>query len=143
MNHVMTSDSELPEMRSKGTSQNEDFRARARKYRAQNRNVYDIHEDSSTGLTRLSCEKAIFRGALKSAPVFVLLLALSAQDISAQQETAGQADEQAVTKTEDAAEAGAVAPQQAETKETQQPPAQFIPRETISPDSVIAFPADI
>jgi hypothetical protein len=80
---------------------------------------------------------------IKSAPVFVLILALSVQDISAQQATAEQPDEQAVTKTEDAAEAGAVAPQKAETKETQQPPAQFIPRETISPDSVIAFPADI
>jgi hypothetical protein len=80
---------------------------------------------------------------IKSAPVFVLILALSAQDISAQQATAGQANEQAVTKTEDAAEAGAVAPQEVEAKETQQPPVQFIPRETISPDSVIAFPADI
>ncbi len=95
MNHVMTLDSELPEMRS------------------------------------------------KSVALCVLILALSAQDISAQQATAGQADEQAVTKTEDAAEAGAVTPQKAETRETQQPPAQFIPRETISPDSVIAFPADI
>ena len=39
---------------------------RARKHRAQNRSVYDIHEDSSTELTRLSCEKTIFGGALKS-----------------------------------------------------------------------------
>lgn len=95
MNHVMTSDSELPEM------------------------------------------------WINSTAVFILILALSAQDISAQQATTGQADEQAVTKTEEAAEAGAAAPQKAETKEAQQPPAQFIPRETISPDSVIAFPADI
>ncbi len=49
----------------KGASKNEDFRARARKHRAQNRSVYDIHEDSSTGLTRLSCEKTIFLGALR------------------------------------------------------------------------------
>jgi hypothetical protein len=33
---------------------------RARKPRAQNRSVYDIHEDSGTGLTPLSCEKTIF-----------------------------------------------------------------------------------
>jgi hypothetical protein len=51
----------------KGTSKNEDFRARVRKLRAQNRSVYNIHEDSSTVLTRLSCEKTIFRGALKMA----------------------------------------------------------------------------
>jgi len=45
---------------------------RARKHRAQNRSVYKIHEDSSTGVTPLSrtCapegEKCIFRSALLS-----------------------------------------------------------------------------
>ena len=53
----------------KGTSKNEDFRARARKHRAQNRSVYDIHEDSCTELTPPSCEKTIFRGALNVIPV--------------------------------------------------------------------------
>ncbi len=48
-----------------GTSKNEDFRAKARKPRAQNRSGYDNHEDSSTELTRLSCEKTIIRGAMK------------------------------------------------------------------------------
>ena len=56
----------------KGTSKNSNFFVRARKHRAQNRSVYEIHEDSSTGLTPLSrtCasegEKCIFRSALNT-----------------------------------------------------------------------------
>ena len=79
----------------------------------------------------------------KSASVLVLILALSAQDLAAQQATAGKADEKAVAPAQSTAQGAAVVPQKAETTEVQQAPAQFIPRETISPDSVIAFPADI
>ncbi len=49
----------------KGASKNSDFFVRARKRRAENRSVYEIHEDLSTALTLLSRKKCIFRGALK------------------------------------------------------------------------------
>ncbi|MFT5399529.1 MAG: hypothetical protein ACI9LO_003451 [Planctomycetota bacterium] len=52
-----------------GISKNSEFFVRARKHRAENRSVYDIHEDrpgwrTSTELTPLSRKKCIFRDAL-------------------------------------------------------------------------------
>ena len=49
----------------KGVSKNSDFFVSARKHRAENRSVYDIHEASSTELTPQSRKKCIFRGGLK------------------------------------------------------------------------------
>ncbi len=49
----------------KGAPKNCNFFSRARKHRAENRNVHRVHEDLSTELTRLSRKKCIFRGALK------------------------------------------------------------------------------
>jgi sortase A len=52
-----------------GIFKNSVFFVRARKRRTQNRNVYEIHEDSSTTLTRLSRKKCIFRGVLVFLPL--------------------------------------------------------------------------
>ncbi len=49
----------------KGASKNSDFFVRARKRRAENRSVYEIHKDLSTALTLLSRKRCIFRGAHK------------------------------------------------------------------------------
>jgi len=46
-----------------GASNNSDFFASSRKHRAENRNVYKIHEDLSTGLTPKSWKKTIIRGS--------------------------------------------------------------------------------
>ncbi len=48
-----------------GISINSDFFVSVRKRRAQDRSVYDIHEDLSTEPTPQSRKKAINRGALK------------------------------------------------------------------------------
>lgn len=48
---------------------NSDFFVRARKHRTQNRNVYSIHEDSSTTLTKLSLKKCIFKIVLIVLPL--------------------------------------------------------------------------
>ena len=42
-----------------GTSNNSDFFVSSRKHRAENRNVYKIHEDLSTELTPKSRKKTI------------------------------------------------------------------------------------
>jgi hypothetical protein len=54
----------------KGVAKNSDFLVSARKHRAENWNVLEVHEDSSTGLTRQSQKKCIFRDALKKVVLF-------------------------------------------------------------------------
>jgi hypothetical protein len=51
-----------PDESCKDTSKNSDFFVSARKYRAENRSVREVHEDSSTELTPQSREKCILRG---------------------------------------------------------------------------------
>ena len=53
-----------------GASKNSNFLVSARKRRAQDRSVYNIHEDLSTVLTLQSREKCIFRGAHIVLPIF-------------------------------------------------------------------------
>lgn len=65
----------------------------------------------------------------------------SAQDQERPQDPALEAEPGAVAG-DARPEAGSAAPPAAESKRSGAP-ARFIPRETISPDSVIAFPADI
>ncbi len=45
-----------------GVSNNSDFFVSARKHRAENRSVYNIHEDLSTELTQQSRKKTIIEG---------------------------------------------------------------------------------
>jgi len=49
----------------KGSFKSSKFFVKAKKHRAKNRSVYDIHKGSIAELTQLSRKKCIFRGVLK------------------------------------------------------------------------------
>lgn len=73
----------------------------------------------------------------------LLVMAVAGADVAAQQAEEDETQRQTTEESGSAPSAAGTAAQPETNKESQGKPTRFVPRETISPDSVIAFPADI